>query len=250
MFDPFKNYVAKPQNNSIDQELIDDFDSLFGTANNPPVAEATHDILEIATCGEVSEFLEMKSTGLEIDLDECLDRAAYGNNIEMIRYLVLVEQTKPTYDHCHTAIEWFSYDALDELLTLGADPHAENDALTYHAAANNYSMLEILAKHGAKNYTPILNDFIKDDNTEVAIYLMDNGAEPDLLTLSLASHIKDLTILKYLLTEKGMVPPEQRFMDELSDRYSEAKQLLNKSFLQAKLKTKYKPTTLQQAMKI
>lgn len=251
MFDPFKNYAAEPQNKSIDQELMNEFCDLFGPADGQPIhAEPTPTILEVAKRGTVSEFLTLKATGVEYDVDQCLDYASHGNNVEMIRHLVLVEQTKPTYYDCMTAIEWFSYEALDELLTLGADPHAENDALTYHAAAMNYAMLEILAKHGAKNYTPILNDFIKDDMKEVAIYLMDNGAEPDLLTLSLASRIKDLTILKYLLTEKGMVPPEQRFMDELSDSLSEAKQLLNKSFLQAKLKTKYKPTTQQQAMKI
>ena len=234
-----------------EQELMDEFCDMFGPADGQAIhAEATPHILETAKRGTVSEFLTLKATGVEYDLEQCLDYASHGNNVEMIRHLVLVEQTKPTYDHCLSAIEWYGYEALDELLSLGADPHAQNDALTYHAACMNYSMLEILAKHGAKNYTPILNEFIEDDNAEVAIYLMDNGAEPDLETLNLSSRIKDMTILKYLLTEKGMVPPDSEFINELSDTYNEAKQLLNKSFLQAKLKTKYKPTTQQQAMKI
>lgn len=237
-----------------EQEIMSEFDEIFGFPNGEsfiePALPDAQAVDNIAKRGKVSDFLALKATGIEIDLDDFLGRAAYGNNVEMIRHLVKVEGAVPTYDHCHTTLEWFSYDALDELLTLGVDPHTYNDALTYHAAAINYSMLEILAKHGAKNYTPILNDFIEDDMTEVAIYLMNNGAEPDLETLSRACHIKDLTILKYLLLDKGMVPPEQRFMDELPDQYKEAKQLLNKSFLQAKLKTKYKPTAQKQAMKI
>ena len=216
------------------------------------------DILEVAKRGEVAEFIELKAKHIEIDfnyapnecLDTCLDYATYGNNTKMVKHLIQVEGAKPTFDHCHTAIEYGQFEALDELLSNGADPHANNDLLTYHAAALNYGALEILAKHGAKDYTPILNQFIETDMTDVAIYLIEHGAKPDIETLTLATRIEDLTILKHLLTDKGMVPPNQEWTDSIPDLFIEAKNLLNKAALQDRLQSKFKKKSQTQGMKI
>lgn len=231
------------------KELDDEFSDFFGQVHDNGTTQET-DILEVAKRGQVAKFIELKATTLELDLDTCLDYATYGNNTKMVKHLIQVEGAKPTFDHCHTAIEYGQFEALDELLSNGADPHANNDLLTYHAAALNYGALEILAKHGAKNYTPILNQFIETDMTDVAIYLIEHGAKPDIETLTLATRIEDLTILKHLLIDKGMVPPNQEWTDSIPDLFIEAKNLLNKAALQDRLQSKFKKKSQTQGMKL
>lgn len=240
---------------------FDDFWGEITVINIPPektdVSEYS-DILEVAERGKVARFVELKAKHIEIDfnhapnecLDTCLNYACYGNNIEMVKHLIQVEGAIPTFDHCYTAIDNWRFEALDELLSNGADPHANNNRLTYYAAILNNGALEILAKHGAKDYTPILNQFIESDHTEAAIYMLEHGAKPDIETLSLAARIEDLTILKHLLTDKGMVPPNQEWTDSIPDLFIEAKNLLNKAALQARLQSKFKKKSQSQGMKI
>lgn len=228
---------------------------LADRANHPEhFNEQEQMIYDTAKNGKVSDFIALKGKGIEFDLDECLSYAAHGDNAEMVRHLIQVEGAKPTYEHCHTTLEWACFAALDELLTLGADPHAHNDALIYHAAALNYGALNILARHGANNYTPILNQFIESDMTDVAIYMLKNGAEPNEQTLTFATQIENLTILKHLVIENGMRPPSKEWIDEIKDLFADAKQFLAKTMLHDDLKNRpaqvFKSKSQSRGMKI
>lgn len=151
---------------------------------------------------------------------------------------------------CQAAIENNNTELLDYLLSHGADPHEDDDLLIHVAAGiNRIAALKVLAKHGADNYTPILNDFIYTKQTKAAIYMLENGAEPNTQTLEQAAKIDDLTILKHLVAVNGMVPSKE-FIDTLPALFSEAKHFLSKALLQEKLHTKLKPTTPTMRMKI
>lgn len=183
-------------------------------------------------------------------LHMAIQLAAYDDGQAFIKTLVEVEGVKPSFSDCQAAIENNNTELLDYLLSHGADPHEDDDLLIHVAAGiNRIAALKVLAKHGADNYTPILNDFIYTKQTKAAIYMLENGAEPNTQTLEQAAKIDDLTILKHLVAVNGMVPSKE-FIDTLPALFSEAKHFLSKALLQEKLHTKLKPTTPTMRMKI
>lgn len=212
---------------------------------------------EMAANNDVAKFKKMQSQMIaakdpEYDIQEALEWAVNSDAFAVVQEIVEVQGVVPGAAPCGIAIENASDFYVNYLFKHGADAKAENESLVYRAALTNPCYLPVLAKHGAKNYTPILNDFIEDDHTDAAIYMLENGAVPSMETLSRASHCEDTTILKHLLVDKGMVPPNQEWIDQVDDRFQESKQLLNKAFLQQKLNKNLnrKTKTKSQGMKI
>ena len=241
------------------QELIDEFDSFFG--DDPSFQRITptscEQLREMAANNDVAKFKKMQSQMIaskdpEYDIQEALEWAVNSDAFAVVQEIVEAQGVVPGAGPCGIAIENGSDFYVDYLFKHGADAKAEDESLVYRAALTNPCYLPVLAKHGAKNYTPILNDFIEDEHTEAAIYMLENGAVPSMETLIRASHCEDTTILKHLLSDKGMVPPSQEWIDGVDDRFQESKQLLNKALLQQKLNKTLncKTKTKTQGMKI
>jgi hypothetical protein len=242
--------------NTLPQELIDELDSFFGDASIKRIkpTQAEH-LCNLAGENKLAEFKSLlaelnESNDQSYDLKECLGYAIADSAFSIIKEIIEVQGFTPSFSECDTAMKHDQLETLDYLLSHGADPHEKDDLLIHLAAAyNQVKSLEILAEHGADNYTPLINDFIRTQQTQAAIYMLENGAVPNTQTLEQAAKIEDLTILKHLLTNKGMVPSKE-LIDSLPPQFSEAKHLLTKAYLQHNLTNKLKPKTKSQGMKI
>lgn len=264
MFDPFKNYKPEQKTqaattNTLPQELIDELDELFGK-NNRPLTKLTPSpqeyLQQLAAGNHLDDFKAHQAKMIEAkdetyDIQEALEWAVNARAFSVVQEIVEVQGVVPGTGPCGIAMENGDDFYVEYLFKHGADATAEDEYLVFRAAVENPCYLPFLAEHGAKNYTAIINDLIAPAFTEAAIYMLENGAVPTLETLSRASHIDDLTILKHLLVDKGMVPSKE-FIESLPPLFSEAKNLLNKAYLQHKLSNKLttKTKTKSQGMKI
>lgn len=237
----------------IDIETFDPFGAEAGFKRLKPT-KAEH-LRNLAGDNKLAEFKSrltelIESNDQSYDIKECLEYAIAENAFSVVKEIVEVQGFTPTLSECDTAMKHGQFETLDYLLSHGADPHEDDDMLIHLAAGyNQVKSLEVLAKHGANNYTPLINEFIHTNQTQAAIYMLENGAVPNNQTLERAAKIEDLTILKYLLADKGMVPNKE-FIDDLPPLFSEAKHLLNKAYLQHSLSKKLKPKVKSQGMKI
>jgi len=200
----------------------------------------------------LEEFREHQAKMIEAkdetyDIQEALEWAVNARAFSVVQEIVEVQGVVPSTGSCGVAMENGDDFYVEYLFKHGADATADDEYLVYRAATDNPCYLPFLAERGAKNYSPILNDFIENDHTNAAIYMLENGAEPTLETLSRASHIEDLTILKHLLVHKGMVPPTKEWIDEVNDLFSESKILLIKAYQNHNFQNKMPPKAKSQS---
>ncbi len=193
----------------------------------------------------LAELIE--SNDKDYDIKECLEYAIGYKSHAVIKEIIEAQGIKPDFSDCHTAMKHSQFETLDYLLSHGADPHEDDDMLIHLAAGyNQVKALEVLAKHGANNYTPLINDFIHTNQTKAAIYMLEHGAEPNTNTLERSAKIEDLTILKHLLADKGMVPTRE-FIQELPPKFIEAKHLLIKAYQNHNFQSKMPPKAKSQS---
>ena len=264
MFDPFENQEPDPKAqgtspNTFPQDLLDEIDEVFGPSDRPlkKLTPPPQEYLQqLAAADDLEDFKTHQAKMIEAkdetyDIQEALEWAVHARAFSVVQEIVEVQGVVPGTGPCGTAMENGDDFYVEYLFKHGADATAEDEYLVFRAAQVNPCYLPFLAERGAKNYTAIINHFIDSEHTEAAIYMLEHGAEPTKETFSLACEIEDLTILKHLLAEKGMVPSKE-FIDGLPPLFSEAKNLLNKAYLQHKLTSKLtaKRKTKSQGMKI
>lgn len=278
MFDPFKNYKPDPTNQPTQttQELMDEFDSLFGTSNQAtqtneqeleddisklfgssdrPLRKITptpqEHLQQLAAGNHLDEFKKQQAKLIEdkdpdYDIQEALEWAVNAHAFAVVQEIVEIQGVVPGTGPCGIAMDNGSDFYVEYLFAHGADAKADDEYLVFRAAVHNPCYLPFLAERGAKNYTPILSQFIDSESVEAAIYMLENGAVPDMETLKQAAKIEDLTILKYLLTDKGMVPSKE-FIQEMPPLFIEAKHLLTKAYQKHSFQKKMPPKANSQS---
>ena len=205
-------------------------------------------LVSLAGDDKLAEFKALQAQLIEAndqdyDIRQCLEAAIASSAANVRNELIEVQGVKPGLSECHTAMKNGQWETLDYLLSHGADPHEDNDMLIHLGAGyNQVKALEVLAKHGANNYTPLINDFITSNQSQAALYMLENGAVPNTQTLERACKIENLTILKHLLAEKGMVPTKE-FIQNMHPRFVAAKHLLTKAYQQHSFQNKMPPKT-------
>jgi len=231
---------------------FDEYDPFGPEAGFVRIEPCTLDkVREYVADNNMTEFKKLveklKESNNEQGIKECFGYVIAENCTAFIQELVEVQGFKPTLSECDTAMKHGQFETLDYLLSHGADPHEDDDMLIHLAAGyNQVKALEVLAKHGANNYTPIINDFIYTIQTQAAMHMLEHGAEPNTNTLERAAKIEDLTILKYLLTDKGMVPSKE-FIQEMPPLFIEAKHLLTKAYQKHSFQKKMPPKANSQS---
>lgn len=144
---------------------IQEFDELFKSPSN--LQDISYDetldekILNTCKNGNVCEYLQIKLLNREIlfdkkELANYLEYAVYGQNKEMVKYLVEVEGIKPTYETCLITIDTTFDVSMLEYLLHQVEPPAllTHEAVTptwliYAATTyNDVESLKILARHG------------------------------------------------------------------------------------------------------
>ena len=263
-FDPFKDdtpalKAQAPDTNTFPQELLDEIDMRFGPSDRPLkklVPPPQEYLQQLAAGDDLEGFKAHQAKMIEAkdetyDIQEALEWAVNARAFSVVQEIVEVQGVVPGTGPCGIAIENGDDFYVEYLFKHGADAKAEDEYLVFRAAHVNPCYLPFLAEHGAKNYTAIINQFIDSEHTEAAIYMLEHGAEPTMETFRIACEIDDLTILKHLLADKGMVPSKE-FIDDLPPLFNEAKHLLNKAYLQRKLTNKLitKTKSKSQGMKI
>lgn len=231
---------------------FDEYDPFGAEAGFVKIEPCLSDKLrEYAGDNNLPEFKRLLTELIESDGDydikECLEYAIAEHAVSVIKEIIEVQGIKPDFSDCHTAMKHGQFETLDYLLSHGADPHEDDDMLIHLAAGyNQVKALDVLAKHGANNYTPLINDFITSNQSQAALYMLENGAVPNTQTLERACKIEDLTILKYLLTDKGIVPTRELIQD-LPPKFIEAKHLLIKAHQNNSFQRKMPPKAKSQS---
>lgn len=226
MFNPFKNY--NPNNQKIYQELDDELDLIFNTPDFKNSA-SNQQTISLQPKDEIDEFFSDISFNIELTPFEILKRLAADNKLTEFKVLQaqLIANKDPNYD-IQEVLEW---------------------ATNYHA----YNIIiEIVEVQGVIPGIEPCSVAIENGNNDLIKYFFELGADPTLEILSCASHIDDTTILKYLLLDKGIIPPHQQWIDTVDHSFPESKEILNKAFLKHNI-THQLPTkknTKKQTMKI